>query len=129
MSLAAPVVTCMPPRALHTHSAPVVAFKALVAGNASQASGAYSFYQDSFATTIGGQVAAPGAGSFTSWQQCLDACSADNACAGIVIMMLIDEAARPTSCSLIYGMSAAAGTDARSFVRAEVSQLTVPPLT
>jgi len=107
--------------------APLVAFKAVAAGNASQPTGAYVFYQDPYGTSLGWQVAIPGAGTFTSLQQCLDACDAVTNCAGISMAMLVVEALRPTSCTFIYGSDNAA-QEARSFVRADATRLRVPEL-
>lgn len=107
--------------------APLVAFKAVAAGNASQPTGAYVFYQDPYGTSLGSQVAIPGANTFTNLQQCLDACDAVTNCAGVSMAMLVVEALRPTSCTYIYGSDNAA-QEARSFVRADATRLSVPEL-
>ena len=107
--------------------APVVALKTSVAGNSSRPSGAYAQYQDPYALSLGIQTAAPGAGSFTTMQQCLDACDQVADCAGVTIQMLVNVAARPTTCAFLTGINDAL-QEARSFVKADATRLSYPEL-
>lgn len=104
---------------------PVVAFKALTAGNSSSASGSYVYYQDPYALDVGLQTLAPNADNFTTMQQCEDACDLDTDCSGFTIRLLLVEAARPTTCMLIKGINDP-GQQARTFIKADATWLSYP---
>lgn len=105
----------------------MIAFKSLKAGQPEQASGAYVYYQDQNALTVGSQSAPSGAGTFASYSACRIACDQDASCAGWTIEMKMLESERPRTCRLVRGVYDAA-QPARSFVRADVTRLQVPVL-
>lgn len=91
----------------------------------SAASGLYSWYQDPNALSIGIQTAAPGAGSFTAVQQCLDACDDDPLCVGVMIKAAADPLNTPKMCVLIFG-DTTLGVFKRSMTRADTARLAIP---
>lgn len=107
----------------------MIAFKALAAGSSPTApSGAYSYWQDLYALSVGTQTPAPGSGSFTSVQDCETACDADATCAGFTILNKMNVSERWPSCALVTGVEEF-DVGARSFTRADAGKLDMPVLT
>jgi len=97
------------------------------------ASGQYTFYQDPNALEIGRvdetntavnlQYVPAGVNSFTRWQDCLNACDDDPACAAFIIELKVIVSLRPATCRLIKG-NREVGEFKRSMTRADIGRLT-----
>jgi hypothetical protein len=107
--------------------APLIAFKALAAASSpTAASGAYTYWQDLYALSVGTQTSAPNSTTFTSLQDCKNACDADAACAGFTILNTLDVNDRWPTCGLVTGVE---DYGAVSFTRADAGKLEMPVLT
>jgi hypothetical protein len=99
---------------------PLVGFKTVTAGNASQPSGAYTYYWDANGGDLGTQSPADNAESFTDLQECRATCDAAPLCAGIQVFNTVD------ACMLIFGDPVMRTEGGVSFVRADTTRLQVP---
>jgi hypothetical protein len=91
-------------------------------------SGQYTWWLDSNFDSIGTQTAPANVNSFTTLQDCLDACDdAGAVCAGVRLRPSSTPSLTPRNCLLIKG-DMTLGVNKRSMTRADVTRMALPPI-
>jgi hypothetical protein len=124
---------------------PYIAFKNFQAGSNGASSvdrnttraketdyGNYGWHRTPDALSVGEQIPAANAATFTRFQQCTDACDVDRRCVGITIQQIVPNDptvgynnAGPKSCKVVYA-NVRPGTNKRSMIRVDTTAVAIP---